>query len=140
MPEIEHEIKISATPEQAYAALSTLDGVKGWHTPGASGTGDVGSEWIFTFSDHPEFAWEVVTSEAPSRIMWRCTRGPGDSVGTTVTFTLSKTADDRTLVQHVHSGWPDTDGNFRKCNTTWAVLLHHLRDYVESGNTAPAFK
>ena len=41
--------------------MSTLDGVKGWHTPGASGTGDVGSEWIFTFADHPEFASEVVT-------------------------------------------------------------------------------
>ncbi len=37
MPEIDHELKIDATPEQVYAALTTLDGVKGWHTPTASG-------------------------------------------------------------------------------------------------------
>lgn len=140
MHQIDHELKINAAPEQAYAALSTLDGVKGWQTPTASGTGEVGSEWVFSFADHPEFAWEVTASEAPSNIGWRCTRGPGDSVGTTVTFTLTPTSDGRTLVEHVHAGWPGTHGNFRKCNTTWGVLLHHLRDYVETGFPATAFE
>ena len=37
MPEIDHEIKIAAAPEQVFAALTTLDGVKGWHTPTADG-------------------------------------------------------------------------------------------------------
>ncbi len=37
MPEIDHEIKIDATPEQVFAALTTLDGVKGWHTPDGDG-------------------------------------------------------------------------------------------------------
>ena len=55
-------------------------------------------------------------------------------------FTLTKTDDDRTLLEHVHAGWPGTHGNFRKCNTTWGVLLHHLRDYAETGNPAPAFE
>jgi uncharacterized protein YndB with AHSA1/START domain len=140
MPEIDHEIKISATPEQVFAALTTLDGVTGWHTPTATGTGAVGSEWVFSFTDHPEFSWEVLASDAPSRVEWRCTRGPGDSVGTTATFTLTKTDDDRTLLEHVHAGWPGTHGNFRKCNTTWGVLLHHLRDYAETGDPAPAFE
>lgn len=139
MPQIDHEIKIAATPERVFAALTTLDGVKGWHTPTATGSGDVGTEWVFSFADHPEFGWEVVTSEAPSTVVWRCTRGPGDSVGTTASFTLARTADDRTLVEHAHAGWPGTHGNFRKCNTTWGVLLHHLRDYVETGDAAPAF-
>jgi uncharacterized protein YndB with AHSA1/START domain len=139
MPQIDHEIKIAATPEQVFTALTSLDGVKGWHTPTATGTGEVGTEWVFSFADHPEFGWEVITSEAPSTVVWRCTRGPGDSVGTTATFSLTGTDDDRTLVEHVHSGWPGTHGNFRKCNTTWGVLLHHLRDYVETGDAAPAF-
>jgi uncharacterized protein YndB with AHSA1/START domain len=138
--QIDHEIKIAATPEAVYDALTTLDGVRGWQTPTAEGTGEVGSEWIFGFADHPEFAWQVVSSERPNNLVWRCTRGPGDSVGTTVTFTLSTSADERTLVEHVHGGWPGTHGNFRKCNTTWGVLLHHLRDYVESGVAAPAFE
>jgi uncharacterized protein YndB with AHSA1/START domain len=140
MPEIDHELKIDATPEQVFAALTTLEGVKGWHAPTATGSGEVGSEWVFSFADHPEFAWEIVTSDDPNKVEWRCTRGPGDSVGTTATFTLTKTADDRTLVELQHGGWPGTHGNFRKCNTTWGVLLHHLRDYVESGTPATAFE
>jgi hypothetical protein len=119
--------------------LTTLEGVKGWHTPTASGTGEVGSEWVFSFADHPEFGWGVTASDAPSRVVWRCTRGPGDSVGTTATFTVAA-AGDRTLLELQHAGWPGTHGNFRKCNTTWGVLLHHLRDYVETGNAATAFE
>ncbi|MBJ7339011.1 SRPBCC domain-containing protein [Mycolicibacterium sp.] len=138
MPEIDHELKIDATPEQVFAALSTPDGVKAWHTPHATGSGEVGTEWVFRYANHPEFAWEIVTSE-PDRVIWRCTRGPGDSVGTTATFTVTA-ADTRTLLTVRHAGWPGTHGNFRKCNTTWGVLLHHLRDYVETGDAVTAFE
>jgi uncharacterized protein YndB with AHSA1/START domain len=138
VPEIDHEIRIAATQEKIYAALTTLDGVTGWHTPTATGTGEVGSEWVFSFADHPEFGWEVLES-SPNRVVWRCTRGPGDSVGTTATFTLSPLGE-RTLVELQHAGWPGTHGNFRKCNTTWGVLLHHLRDYVETDTAATAFE
>lgn len=140
MHQIDHELKVAATPDQVYTALTTLAGIRSWHTPGAEGSGDVGSTWVFAFADHPEFAWEVVTSDAPELVVWRCVRGPGDSVGTTATFTLSDIGDGRTLLEHVHAGWPGTHGNFRKCNTTWGVLLHHLRDYVETGAAAPAFE
>ncbi|MGH3638155.1 MAG: SRPBCC family protein [Mycobacterium sp.] len=139
MPEIDHELKIDAPPEQVYEALTTPDGVKGWHNPTVTGSGEVGTEWVFSFADHPEFGWEVTASDVPSRVVWRCTRGPGDSVGTTATFTIVP-ANGRTLLELQHAGWPGTHGNFRKCNTTWGVLLHHLRDYVETGDAAPAFE
>jgi uncharacterized protein YndB with AHSA1/START domain len=138
VPEIDHELKIDAPPERVYAALTTLEGVKGWHNPTVTGSGEVGTEWVFFFADHPEFGWEVTASDAPSRVVWRCTRGPGDSVGTTATFTVAA-AGARTLLELQHAGWPGTHGNFRKCNTTWGLLLHHLRDYVETGVVAPAF-
>ncbi|KAA0096132.1 SRPBCC domain-containing protein [Mycolicibacterium sp. P1-18] len=139
MSEIDHELKIEAPPERVFAALTTLEGVRGWHAPAASGSGEVGGEWVFPYADHPEFRWDVTESEAPTRVAWRCTRGPGDSVGTTATFTLEP-VDGRTLVELRHAGWPGTHGNFRKCNTTWGVLLHHLRDYVETGQPATAFE
>jgi uncharacterized protein YndB with AHSA1/START domain len=136
---IDHELKIDAPPEQVYEALTTLEGVKGWHNPTVTGSGEVGTEWVFSFADHPEFGWEVTASDVPCRVVWRCTRGPGDSVGTTVTFTIVP-ANERTLLELQHAGWPGTHGNFRKCNTTWGVLLHHLRGYVETGDAAPAFE
>jgi uncharacterized protein YndB with AHSA1/START domain len=139
MSEIDHELKIDAPPERVFAALTTLEGVRGWHAPAASGSGEVGTEWTFPYANHPEFRWEVTESETPARAAWRCTRGPGDSVGTTATFTITP-ADGRTVVELRHAGWPGTHGNFRKCNTTWGVLLHHLRDYVETGQPATAFE
>jgi len=138
MPEIDHELKISASPQAVVAALSTPEGLRAWHTPNATGSGEVGTEWILPYADHPEFAWEIVSADSEA-IVWRCTRGPGDSVGTTATFTV-ETVGTRTLLTVRHAGWPGTHGNFRKCNTTWAVLLHHLRDYVETGNAATAFE
>lgn len=47
MADINHEIKI-ATTETVTAALTTLDGVRSWHTPLAEGTNAVGSTWPFT--------------------------------------------------------------------------------------------
>lgn len=132
MAEIHHEIKIDAPTQRVFDALSSREGLKGWHATAATGSGAVGTEWTFTHDDGPEFAWHIHKSEAPQRIEWRCTKGPGDSVGTTVTFTISDTDDGRTLVEHVHAGWPGAHGNFRKCNTLWAVLLHRLRQHVEN--------
>lgn len=140
MPEITHEIKIGGTPEQVYEALTTADGVRSWQTPLAEGTGVVGTEWVFTFTGRAEFAWEIVVSEPPSRVQWRCTEGPGDSVGTIAVFDISDNGDGRTFVAFTHSGWTDTDGNFRKCNTIWGVLLHHLQQFVQTGSPATAFK
>lgn len=138
MQEIDHEIKIKATPEQVFAALSTNEGVSSWQTPHTEGTGAVGSQWRFKFTGRAEFDWEVLESVSPSRIVWRCTKGPGDSVGTTATFLISP-SDDRTLLELKHSGWPGTHGNFRKCNTIWGVLLHHIQQYLQTGSPALAF-
>ena len=139
MAEIRHEIKIAATPARVYAALTTLDGVRSWHTPLAEGTGAVGSTWAFVFTGRAEFDWEVVGSEPDKRVEWRCTNGPGDSVGTTATYTITAADGGRTLVELAHSGWPGTEGNFYKCNTIWGGLLHHLQQYVETDTPSTTF-
>ena len=41
MSVIDHELKIDAAPERVFEALTTLEGVRGWHAPTASGTGEV---------------------------------------------------------------------------------------------------
>ncbi|NMN99582.1 SRPBCC family protein [Antrihabitans stalactiti] len=136
--EISHEIKISGSPEQVFTALTTAEGIQSWQTPHAVGTGEVGSKWEFKFSGRPEFAWEVVASQ-PSHVEWLCAAGPGDSVGTKATFEISALDEGTTLLVLTHSGWPGTHGNYRKCNTIWGVLLHHLAQAVKSGKPAPAF-
>lgn len=139
MAEIDHELKIGAPPDRVFRALTTAEGIRSWKTPDVEGTGAVGSEWRFGFAGRPEFRWRVVASEPDRRVLWECTRGPGDSAGTTLEFTLAPTEDGRTLLACKHAGWPGTHGHFRKCNTTWGVLLYHLKQHAEANTTTPAF-
>jgi uncharacterized protein YndB with AHSA1/START domain len=139
MAAIDHEIKIEASPERIFEALTTAGGLKSWHTAHVEGDGAPGHAWRFEFTERPTFRWEVTQSASPTHVAWRCIEGPGDSVGTSVTFDLSGADKDRTLVELAHTGWPGTHGNYRKCNTYWGVLLHHLKQYVETGIPGPAF-
>jgi uncharacterized protein YndB with AHSA1/START domain len=137
--DIGHEIKIKATPDRVYAALTKVDELKAWHSGQVSGRGEAGGVLHIEGSGKPGFKWKVTELSPPQRVGWICTAGPGDSVGTTVLFELTPADQGRTLVACTHAGWPGTHGNYRKCNTLWGVLLHHLKQYVETGTATPAF-
>jgi len=135
---LKHEIFISADAETVRSALSTVEGLQGWNTPLVDGSGEIGTVWNLKYSARPEFSWRIDQDDA-EEILWTCTKGPGNSVGTTVTFTLAATEDGRTQLRVTHGGWPHDEANFIKCNTIWGALMDHLREYVESGVTDPAF-
>ncbi|MBV9324777.1 MAG: SRPBCC domain-containing protein [Chloroflexi bacterium] len=134
---IDHEIKLAAPAAACLRALTATDALRTWYTPDTDGDASVGGTLRFAFDGRPTFRW-LVLDAGPRRVHWRCTEGPGASVGTEVVFVLTPTADDRTLLEFVHSGWPEQAANFRKCNTLWALLLGSLKTYVESGVAAPA--
>ncbi|MDE1175927.1 MAG: SRPBCC domain-containing protein [Edaphobacter sp.] len=135
MADIDHEIKINAAPEAIYQALTNASELAKWHTASTNGKGE-------TFTTHPNdgpsFEWKVLEPDRQS-IEWQCIGGPGHSVGTIARFKLSPGDGGRTLVELSHSGWHDTTENFRKCNTLWAILLFHLKKYLEAGEAGPAF-
>jgi hypothetical protein len=136
MAEIHHEIKVRAAPERIREALTSATGLEAWH--GGRVT-SVDGAFQFEFADGaPTFRWMIESAKSGDEIVWRCLEGPGDSVGTEASFKISGADKVRTLVEFVHRGWPHAGGNFRKCNTTWAILLHHLRQYLETGKPDPA--
>jgi hypothetical protein len=97
-----------------------------------------GNTLRFDFRDGaPTSSW-ALEATAPDEVVWRCVKGPGDSVRTEASFKISPADSGRTLVEFAHCGWRHTGGNFRKCNTTWASLLHHLRQFLETGTPSPA--
>ena len=137
MAEINHEIKISAAPQDVYKALTSASELTKWHT---SRTENSAGEGFTVYpTDGPTFQWKVLKPDAHT-VEWQCVAGPGDSVGTIARFQISPLSDGRTLVEFSHSGWPDTKGNFRKCNTLWAVLLFHLKKYLSTKQAEPAFR
>ena len=137
--DINHEIKISASPDAVYEALTSAAELTKWQTSRTENTN--GKDETFTTypKDGPAFAWKVVELDAHT-VEWQCVAGPGGSVGTSARFLLSPMSDGRTQVESRHSGWPDTNGSYRKCNTLWAVLLFHLQNYLGTKQAEPAFR
>jgi uncharacterized protein YndB with AHSA1/START domain len=136
MAEINHEIKINAAPQDVYQALTSASELAKWHT---SRTENGNGESFTVYpKDGPSFQWKVLKPDAHT-VEWQCIAGPGQSVGTIARFQISPLSDGRTLVELSHSGWPDTKGNFRKCNTLWAILLFHLQKYLGTKQASPAF-
>lgn len=136
MPQLEHETTIGAPAPEVWRALTTVEGLRGWQTPGATGDG---TAWAFAYAGHPSFTWRVDEQSAPERLVWTCTDGPGTAPGTTASFRLTELPDGRTRVEVVHGGWPADATAAARCNTLWGALLHALTRYAETGAPAPAF-
>lgn len=132
---LRHSVNIKADPAKVHAALTTLEGLKGWTMADVSGGG---GKWTLTYVTGPTFVW-TVAEQGEDRIVWNCAEGPGDAAGTSVSFELGKTPHGRIQLTFAHSGWPHQKGNFEKCNALWGMMLHHLRAYAEHGKTAPAY-
>lgn len=135
-PSIDHELAVEATLSSVHTAIATRDGLQGWNADRVAGDGRVGTEWTLSYGKGTNFRWRVDRDDA-SGILWTCTMGPGDSVGTTVEYKIAPMPDGRTRVSLRHAGWPHREGNFNKCNTLWGAMLYQLKSLVESGNSAP---
>jgi uncharacterized protein YndB with AHSA1/START domain len=59
MAEIHHELKIMAPPERVFAALTTAQGLKAWHSAQVEGDGAPGHAWRFVLTRRPAFWWQV---------------------------------------------------------------------------------
>jgi uncharacterized protein YndB with AHSA1/START domain len=139
MADINHEIKINAAPQAVYQALTNASELAKWHTARTEKSNGKDESFTTYPKDGPTFEWKVLKPDSHT-VEWQCVAGPGHSVGTSARFVLSPLSDGRTLVEFSHTGWPETDGNFRKCNTLWAVLLFHLQKYVGTKQAGPAYR
>lgn len=139
MTKIEHEIKIKSNLNDVYQALTTLDGLKSWHSAQMEGESKLNGQLITKGRDKPTFVWKIIALTNNSDVKWECVEGPGDSPGTQVEFNLIERDDGYIDVECIHDGWSKTDDNFTKCNTLWGMLLYHLQQYAETGIANPTF-
>lgn len=138
MADINHEIKVNVAPAVVHQALTSASELSKWHTAKTENTSGKAETVTISPKDGPVFEWKVLKPDAHT-VEWKCTAGPGNSVGTIARFQISSLSDGRTLVEFSHTGWPESDEHFRKCNTLWAVLLFHLQKYLGTKQAAPAF-
>jgi hypothetical protein len=132
MPDILHRVGINAKADKVFAALATLDGVRGWWVSTATGDAGRGGSIDFGFCE-----MKVVAADAGTLVHWRCTRGPHEWVGTEIIFRLEWKME-QTFVLFKHANWKEPVEFMHHCSTKWATFLLSLMEFVERGSGRPA--
>jgi uncharacterized protein YndB with AHSA1/START domain len=143
---IYHKIGIRAGAADVIKALTTKEGLAGWWTRQVAGTfrdgtAVPGDSIRFDFGHKGGFDMKV-QELAPQRVLWECTAGPEDWVGSHIDFSLnaSRAEDgaDMTIVHFRHQDWKNENEFTAHCSMKWATFLLSLRDLVEAGRGKPA--
>ena len=137
MADILHRIGIkSSSPDGAYRALASREGLAGWWTKDTQGTAEPGGTIRFRFGEKGGFDMKVLEQDPSRRVLWEVVDGPAEWIGTRVRFELRQD-DGFTIVNFAHLGWREPVEFMSHCSTKWATFLMSLKSLVESGKGAP---
>ena len=134
--DILHRVGIKSSPDAAYDALATIDGLNRWWTSTTRGDSTVGGEIHFQFGERGFYDMKVVALEPGKRVLWEVVNGPKEWIGTTISFEL-KQEGEQTTVLFKHQGWQEPVEFMHHCSTKWASFLMSLKSLIETGRGAP---
>ena len=130
MPDILHRVGIAAPPERVFAALTSVEGIRGWWSEATQG--DAAQGGAFQFRSN---RFEVVQAD-PTLVSWRYSGPAAEWVGTEISFRL-EWRERQTIVLFKHADWREPVEFMHHCSTKWATFLLSLKDYVERGEGRP---
>ncbi|HEX3404224.1 MAG TPA: SRPBCC domain-containing protein [Acetobacteraceae bacterium] len=136
MPDILHKVGIrSSSLNDAYNALTTLEGLSAWWTTDTQGESKVGRVLRFRFGSSG-FDMKVLELHPAKRVLWQVVDGPEEWIGTTIGFDLEQRGD-WTIVLFKHAGWKQPVEFMHHCSTKWAVFLLSLKSLLETRKGGP---
>ena len=138
MNAIKHKVKVHASAEALYEALSTEGGLAAWWTPMVKARPEVGSVATFRFgadgAHGPDMSIEELSPA--ERVRWRCVAGPWE--GMDFDFRIEAETDTEAVLRFEHSGWPESGDFYMHCNSKWGFFLgSSLKRYLETGEGLP---
>lgn len=142
MFDIIHRVGIKAPIAKVFEAISTIEGLAGWWTESTEGSSEVGGTIEFTFKTQSgetigKMDMKVTELSSHDKVVWKCTDGPEEWIGTDITFELSE-ADDQTILIFGHRNWKEWVEFTAHCSTKWAVFLLSLKELIETGTGKPS--
>ena len=136
MVDILHRVGATSSPDNVYAALTTIDGLAAWWTEDTKGEDKVGGVIEFRFGEAGGFDMLVLEAEPGKHVLWEVVDGPEEWIGTQVRFEL-KQEEGFTIVLFSHEGWKEPVEFMHHCSTRWATFLMSLKGWVETGKGEP---
>jgi uncharacterized protein YndB with AHSA1/START domain len=135
MHDIMHLIKIHASSERVFQAITTTDEIRQWWTRDAAIEPKVGAAGEFGFYGRRFVAKMTVEELSPAtRVRWKVANAAWP--GTDIEFNLRVDGTDTTLV-FAHRGFPRADDVYASATTRWGFYLLSLKRYLETGKGMP---
>jgi uncharacterized protein YndB with AHSA1/START domain len=131
MSDILHKVSVKASPDAAYKALSTLEGLNGWWTSDTRGDAKEGGVIEFHFGKG-RMDMKVLESVPANHVLWQVVAGPDEWLGTKIAFDLVPD-NGKTKVLFKHQGWKQPTELMHHCSTKWATFLVSLKSLIETG-------
>lgn len=135
MLDILHRVGIKSSMDDAYKALTTLEGLSGWWTNNTQGESRIGGVLRFRFGAGG-FDMKVLELHPATSVLWQVVEGPEEWIGTKVAWEL-KQQDGYTIILFKHQGWREPVEFMHHCSTKWAVFLMSLKSLLETGKGSP---
>lgn len=137
MNSILHDFQINVSKEKVFEAVSLPNKLNDWWTLRCSGTPELGSVYHLYFGEAYDWYAEITQLKNNAQIEFKMTKAMEDWLPTSFGFILSEEKPNQTYVQFYHSGWQDTNKEFRITSYCWANLLRQLKQYLEKGIITP---
>jgi uncharacterized protein YndB with AHSA1/START domain len=132
------QLKIAATPEKIFQALTTEQGLAGWITPKAKTQASVGAVTELTFDSGNTLGFRIEALERPGRVVWAPAQAPIEWLESRLTFAATAAGSESALT-FTHSGLPEgypAYGFFTYC---WGQYIRSLKLFLETGTGEPDF-
>ncbi|KIC61391.1 SRPBCC family protein [Chryseobacterium taiwanense] len=131
-----HDLKVGATIENTFRMVSVPEFLNEWWTHYSQGKPELGSEYVFEFSEEYKWKGKVTKLNPPFEIEYLMTEADQDWTGTRVGFILKETQNG-TKLSFYHNDWKLTNEHFKQTSFCWAMYLRILRKFVEEGFHIP---
>jgi uncharacterized protein YndB with AHSA1/START domain len=134
----EASLELECTPQAAFEALTTVEGLAGWWTS-VTGDGSPGGELQFQFGQGAPLVMHVDAADSGSRVQWTCLRYDPlpDWVGTSISFELTPDGSGGCALAFRHRGLTPKLECFDGCKSGWDHFLPSLERYAETGTGHP---
>jgi hypothetical protein len=141
--DIVHELTIAAPAARVFDALTTTAGRTAWWPGSGEHELEAGQVAPVVVAEN-ELVIEVEAADRPEVVIWQCTEGPREWVGTTISFRIEGRPTDpadpaaigdggpASVVRFWHGGWQYEDGLLPRASFEWAMFLDGLRRHLES--------
>jgi len=138
--DLTRQLRLQASADRVFAALTTADGLRGWWTNRVSGMAELGRVLRLEFAgldEHIDLRLDELRSGAA--VAWTCLEHTelADWNGTRIMFGLTAAGDRSCDLDFRHAGLTPASACYEDCMIGWDHFLASLTAYVERGKGMP---